>query len=390
MKLNRKGLVGLLASLSLVGCAWHGEISKDFHRPLGISEEKVPIAVGIIVDPVLMPPEVEYGVSMSYRLGINNYLYALKTQLEHHFESVQFVRDAKDCSSCKLFAMPQAAVQLNQYAGTAVGEMEVLFVNDAGQDVAIVKTARQTNGVLGHTMGSPSSYGEKITRATERVISTLLNDLGKEIKKSPYLAKKAFITPKNVSQTGKLKIDPKYQKYLSSVVLIKTPVGSGSGFFINPTTIITNQHVVEDWAKVEIVYFDGKQALGVINKVDPHRDLALISVSEPNNSFFSLGSEQDVFIGESVIAIGAPVGQEWTLTKGVISQSRNEAGIVKLQTDTAINRGNSGGPLISERTGKVVGVNVSILRLHNDGLPVEGINFAVSVDELKDFLKESY
>lgn len=388
MNIPKKTMIAILAGLCIGGCAWNGEISPNFHKPFGINNDKVPITVGIIDDARFTPRDVEYGVSMSYSLKISNYLYGLKGQLEHHFQNVRIVNEMQACSECSLFAVSQTNVQLNQFSGTAFGDMEVLFLNKEGKNVTVLKTSRQTGGVLGTSMGTPSSYGQKITAAIERVLSLMLNDIGSQITNNPYLSRDAFTYSKSDTQNGKLKVDPKFMKFMSAVVVIKTPEGLGTGFFIDPKTIITNQHVVESWANVQVARYDGKTIIGHVDRVDRIRDLAIVKIKEASKNILELGNEKDVYIGEDVIAIGTPKGLDWTVTKGIVSQSRNDAGVVKLQTDVAINPGNSGGPLISTKSGKVVGINVSILRV-SGGLPLEGLNFAVSVDELKEFLNQS-
>ena len=377
----------LLSSVMIAGCAWNGEIAKDFHSPFGSKADSIPVTIGIIVDPKFAPADVEYGASMSYRLRITNYLYGLQTELGHHFQDVQLVKDMDDCPSCSLFALPQASVILDQYSGIASGAMRVQFFNPKGQKVTQLTSSQQTGGVLGTSIGSPSSYGKKITSATERVLSMILSDMCQKISKDPFLSERALVPPKVNVDKSKLQIDDKYKKYLSAVTVIRTPDGSGSGFFINKNTLITNEHVVSNWANVSLTLVDGKQLMGTVIAVDPLRDLAIVKSDEANKAVLELGNEADNFIGEEVVAIGAPMDLDWTITKGVISQSRKLKGVDHIQTDTHINPGNSGGPLISVKTGKIVGVNVSTRRLDGN-FPLEGLNFAVSVDELKDFLKE--
>jgi S1-C subfamily serine protease len=197
-----------------------------------------------------------------------------------------------------------------------------------------------------------------------------------------------------------------YRSISPSVVLILTKDGVlGSGSLIDTSGhILTNAHVVGDNAYVAVVFkpsIEGKEwtrddmkSARVISR-DKTSDLALIKVDDPpkGKNPIRLGDTADISVGLDVHAIGHPKGETWTYTKGVISQYRlgfeweDDGGHFKhradvVQTQTPINTGNSGGPLISDG-GALIGVNSF------KSATGEGLSFAVAVDEVKKFLARS-
>ena len=176
----------------------------------------------------------------------------------------------------------------------------------------------------------------------------------------------------------------------SSVVQILTHSGGvGSGFIVDADgLVVTNAHVVESFATVDVRLASGQTYRGDVLGVDEVADLALLDLRtfqdfEP----VDLGNSDAVAVGDDVIAMGFPLGDilrgSPTITRGIVSARRvSAAGIELLQTDAAINPGNSGGPLFG-RDGRVVGVNTSKLFEAEDGRPVEGIGLAVSINEVR-------
>ena len=194
-----------------------------------------------------------------------------------------------------------------------------------------------------------------------------------------------------------------YRTTSPSVVLVATKDGLGSGSLIGPFgEVLTNWHVVRGHGEVGVIFkpaaegaVPGKDDIltGFVVKYDEVTDLALIKVANApvGASFLRLGDTSEISVGLDVHAIGHPLGGRWTYTKGIISQYRlgfewpGEDGTKHradlIQTQTPINPGNSGGPLISE-SGTLIGVNT----FKAEG---EGLNFAVSVDDVKKFLARS-
>jgi len=166
---------------------------------------------------------------------------------------------------------------------------------------------------------------------------------------------------------------------------------SGSGFFIASSgEILTNFHVVEDADRIEIELDDDSRYRVEVVGRDPETDLALLRVSQPDRDFpaLPLGRSDAVRVGEWVMAVGNPLNMDHTVTVGVVSAMGRVLGLSEdrsfenfLQTDAAINLGNSGGPLVNLR-GEVVGINTAI------NVRGQNLGFAVPVDTASRILTQ--
>jgi serine protease Do len=178
-------------------------------------------------------------------------------------------------------------------------------------------------------------------------------------------------------------------------VEIRTSIGMGSGFIINPEGyVITNDHVIAGEHKITVTIFkqDGKDLRKLpfenvrIVATSPRDDLALLKIEDlagEQIAVLPFGDSDDLFQGQTVFAIGSPLGFERTVSEGIVSvRNRAIGGQLFIQSTVQVNFGNSGGPLIDMR-GQVVGVNN--MKIVDFG--VEGMNFAVPVNAVREFLR---
>ncbi len=160
----------------------------------------------------------------------------------------------------------------------------------------------------------------------------------------------------------------------------QVPRGVGSGFIISSDGyVLTNAHVVEGADEVLVTMSDKREFKAKIIGSDRRTDVAVVKIDSKNLPTITLGGGSKVRVGEWVIAIGSPFGLENTVTAGIVSAIARDTGdyLPLIQTDVAVNPGNSGGPLINMR-GEVIGINSQIYSRSGGYM---GISFAVPIDE---------
>lgn len=184
--------------------------------------------------------------------------------------------------------------------------------------------------------------------------------------------------------------DPVVRRFFGSRSRERVEQGSGSGFIINSGgQILTNSHVVKGAEIVKVKLKDGRSFDGRVMGEDPVTDVAVIKIEANNLPTVSLGNSEVLQPGEAVIAIGNPLGLDYTVTSGIISatgRSSSDIGATDkrvdyIQTDAAINPGNSGGPLLNAR-GDVIAMNTAIIR------GAQGLGFAIPINTAQKIAQE--
>jgi putative serine protease PepD len=230
--------------------------------------------------------------------------------------------------------------------------------------------------------------------------------LGSESGSTTTIREAAETAQPVASTTESLSASQVYEKAYKSVVEITSTLGQsspmgegqaqgqGSGWVYDTDGhIVTNEHVVDGAQSVSVRFWDGSTYDATVVGADPSTDLAVIKVDAPDGVLVPLavGDSDALTVGEGVVAIGSPFGLENTLTTGVVSALNREMSSPNgftisnsIQTDAAINHGNSGGPLLNA-AGEVVGVNTQI---RSDSGGSDGIGFAIPASTISSIVPQ--
>lgn len=182
--------------------------------------------------------------------------------------------------------------------------------------------------------------------------------------------------PLSASAIG-FKAEDKY----NSVFVVTSGNSLGSGFAVGENCIITNAHVLDNPNNIMLSTYAGETHTTYLVGYDQDKDIAVLGVKDARFTPLTVADYKSLNTGDDVYAIGAPKSMAYTLTKGVISAKEREIGKYKyIQTDAAINEGNSGGPLLNDE-GNVIGINT--LKMSDS----EGIGLAIPMTVVCDFLK---
>jgi len=222
------------------------------------------------------------------------------------------------------------------------------------------------------------------------------NNTGTSVSGSPVASADGGLTPAQV-----------YAKNVESVVLIYneittryngqmgTGTSTGSGFILTEDGyVVTNYHVVEGDGVLSVVTYTGDEYPAKLVGYDATNDVALLKMEAEGLQAVTLGSSNDLIVGDQVVAIGNPLGElTSTLTVGYISAKERDVttdgfAINMLQTDAAINSGNSGGPLFNMR-GEVIGITTAKYSgTSSSGATIEGVGFAIPIDDVSGLLSD--
>jgi S1-C subfamily serine protease len=184
------------------------------------------------------------------------------------------------------------------------------------------------------------------------------------------------------AETG-LALQDVISRAMPAVVRVETNGGFGTGFFVRSDTILTNVHVVNNTVSVTIRRADGTTAPARVETSAPELDIAVLRLDNApaSQATVTLGSGIRARVGEEVVALGSPLGLQNTVTRGIVSAVRKLNTVTLVQTDAAVNPGNSGGPLL-DRSGAAIGIATMSMR----SAVAQGLSFAVAIDHAVDLL----
>ena len=199
----------------------------------------------------------------------------------------------------------------------------------------------------------------------------------------------------NIPQEGGMSWQDIYEKNIPSVVSITTPYSSGTGVILSESGyIVTNSHVVSGSIEISVLLSDDRDCSALLVGDDPLSDLAVLKIEADGLIPAEFGDSSVLRVGDAVAAIGDPLGLELrgTFTNGIISAiSRdvtvNGRSMTLLQTNAALNSGNSGGPLVNCH-GQVIGINTLKISAFTDNAGVEGLGFAIPSTTVKEIVDQ--
>jgi serine protease DegQ len=235
-----------------------------------------------------------------------------------------------------------------------------------GPQVTIVREPAPERVSLAPAVHSTTSYREAVKRAMPAVVSIYTT---KEVKRHPFLN------------------DPLFRRFFGNQLDLspQRSAGLGSGVIVSANGyILTNNHVVDAADEIEVAVTGGKRYPAKVVGADPETDVAVVRIAATQLPTISFGDDNNLRLGDVVLAIGNPLGVGQTVTMGIVSGLRRSGlGINTfenfIQTDAAINQGNSGGALI-DSSGNLVGINSAILSQTGGSI---GIGFAIPVSTAK-------
>lgn len=239
-----------------------------------------------------------------------------------------------------------------------------------------------------------NAYDAKLKDLEKQIESAAANS-GNSVSGSPAAVGDGM-TPSQVYASNVKSVVMIYAEISTSVFgQVSKSTSTGSGFILTDTGyIVTNYHVVESATALRVLLHDGTQVDAELIGADSANDVALLKIEHEGLQAVQVGSSSNLIVGDQVVAIGNPLGElTSTLTVGYVSAKERDVStdgtvINMIQTDAAINSGNSGGPLFNMR-GEVVGITTAKYSgTSNSGATIEGIGFAIPIDDVYDMLDD--
>lgn len=399
--------VTALACATLAGCTYTGHVRDDFYKPTERPRAKIKLTVGIA--------QTQKNKDFAFKCGGGGHSVdigtspaiakAISLELAGIFENVKVLEGAS-CPECDIVVFHEYAWK-NKYRDSFAGNYGFdtsLTLSLKGKGDFVIATISASDEMMYSTppgaifmsiltggslfLLSPITIpattgfiGIHAEDLLEENLTHLVSQVGEQASANGALGETAVRALAGTGGAPQVaQATSKYDDFMKAVVVIRGSNSIGTGFFISKDgSIVTNKHVVGNESSVSVRLQSGQTLIGSVVLTAEHEDLAVVKVSGDNFNWLSLEEEGESPVGSDVIAIGTPEGLSWSVTKGIVSARRQLDDVGVVQTDAAINSGNSGGPLISLATGKVIGVNTFMIRKS----VAEGLNFAVASPSMR-------
>lgn len=243
---------------------------------------------------------------------------------------------------------------------------------------------------------SAIAFAEETMETTAAPTETTLDPAGRDVTMDLHTAPQAI---DNVPQTGGLSLQEIYEKNIPSVVSVSCTLSSGSAsgtgvILSSQGYIVTNAHVIDGAQAIRVLLTDGRELDACLVGTDAVSDLAVLRIQADGLISAQFGDSDTLRVGDSVAAIGDPLGVDLrgTMTDGIVSAINRDVSINGrtmnlIQTNAALNSGNSGGPLIN-CYGLVVGINTMKISAFTDQAGVEGLGFAIPSTTVKEVVEQ--
>lgn len=289
---------------------------------------------------------------------------------------------------CGGFLPGEQKLEIDEVQGAGRGQMTVdwqIHAPALSRTIARIRTTVRVE-VPGPVINAPEAVYQALLKDSLRALAA--DDGFRNAVTTPIRAASGLVEPppSDPIRLSRARTPAKVTDAHQAVAAVLTGASLGSAFLVSDQGyLLTNRHVVGSTRMLKLRWSDGTESIGEVIRSDPGRDVALIRTDPRPGPVFGLRSAP-VRQGETVFAIGTPMETrlQGTLTRGVISASRTLEGYRYIQSDAAVNPGNSGGPLLDE-SGQVVAMTVS--RYAGDAAdPTQGLNFFIPIDDALRFL----